>query len=41
MGGHSGGLTTRLKKVFQNNLHSSPDKILFEFDHFLLSFKMS
>ena len=34
MEGHSGELTTRLKKVFQNKLHSSADKILFEFDHF-------
>ena len=34
MEGHLGELTTRLKKVFQNKLHSSADKILFEFDHF-------
>ena len=34
MGSHSGGLTTRPKKVFQNKLHSSADKILFELDHF-------
>ena len=29
MGGHSGGLTPRLKKVFQNNLHCSADQNTF------------
>ena len=29
MGGHLGGLTTRLIKVFQNNLHTSADQNTF------------